>query len=195
MKRLKWAALPLAAFFAFAGVSEANDGTHEVNEGESLWSIGIDYGVATEDIKAENGKSEDAINPGEQLEIPESSVSPEEEDLLARIIHAEAKGEPYDGKVGVGTVVLNRVAADEFPDSINGVVYEIEGGSYQFSPVMDGTLYEPADDEAKQAARDAIVFDGQGQGSTYFYNPETASNHWNATRDETISIGDHVFAR
>lgn len=195
MKRLKLATLPVVAFFAFTGVSEANANTHDVNEGESLWSIGIDYGVATEDIKAENGKSEEAINPGEQLEIPESSVSPEEEELLARIIHAEAKGEPYHGKVGVGTVVLNRVADDQFPDSIEEVIYEVEGGSYQFSPVLDGTIYESADEESKQAAREAIVFDGQGQGSTYFYNPETASNHWNATRDETITIGDHVFAR
>ncbi|AXF57334.1 cell wall hydrolase [Salicibibacter kimchii] len=195
MKRLKLAALPLAVFFAFTGVSEANANTHDVNEGESLWSIGIDYGVATEDIKAENGKSEDAINPGEQLEIPESSVSPEEEELLARIIHAEAKGESFDGKVGVGTVVLNRVTADQFPDSVHGVVYDIEGGSYQFSPVLDGTIDQPADEESKQAAREAIVFDGQGQGSTYFYNPAKASNHWNATRENTITIGDHVFAR
>ncbi|QQK79165.1 cell wall hydrolase [Salicibibacter cibi] len=194
MKRLKLAALPLAAFFAFTSVSEANADTHEVNEGESLWSIGLDHGVATEDIKETNGKSEDAVSPGEQLDIPES-VSAEEEALLARIIQAEANGEPYDGKVGVGTVVLNRVAADNFPDSIHEVVYEVESGSYQFSPVLDGTIDQPADEESKRAAREAIVFDGQGQGSTYFYNPAEASNHWNATRDETISIGDHVFAR
>lgn len=126
--------------------------------------------------------------------MPES-VTSEELDLLARLIHSEAQGEPYAGKVAVGTVVLNRVADDRYPDTIRDVIYEVVNGYYAFSPVLDGTIYEPAAEESKLAAREAIAFDGQGQGSIFFYNPETATNHWNATREETKRIGQHVFAK
>ncbi|SDJ04458.1 cell wall hydrolase [Natribacillus halophilus] len=194
MNIFKILVLPLALFVASTSVADASEATHEVGEEESIWSIGVDYGVPTEEIKELNGKSEDAVETGEHLEIP-SSVTEEEKDLLARIIQAEAQSEPYAGKVGVGTVVLNRVADEQFPDSIHDVIYETAGGHYQFSPVLDGSINEPASERSEQAAREALAFDGQGQGSVYFYNPVTADVHWNATREETITLGDHVFSR
>ena len=45
-------------------------------------------------------------------------------DLLARIISAEARGEPYSGQVAVGAVVLNRIEHPSFPDTLSGVVYQ-----------------------------------------------------------------------
>ncbi|MBB6451261.1 N-acetylmuramoyl-L-alanine amidase [Geomicrobium halophilum] len=195
MKRLKTIVLPIAMFFAFTNISQAGASTHTVNEGESLWSISMDYGVSIEDIKELNGKPDDSILAGEELEIP-TSANAEEEDLLARIIHAEAKGEPYEGKIAVGHVILNRVADDQFPDSIYEVVHEVTPeGAYQFSPVLDGSIHEPAGEESKQAAREALANEGQAGDSLFFYNPEKATNYWNATREETKTIGNHVFAR
>ncbi|AXF57333.1 cell wall hydrolase [Salicibibacter kimchii] len=197
MKRLKIAILSLALCFVFADVSMANAHIHTVNEGESLWSIGSDYGVAPEDIQELNGKPDETLHVGEKLELPSSlAATSEEKDLLSRLIHAEAKGEPYEGKVAVGAVILNRVADDQFPDSIHEVIHEVSpSGHYQFSPVLDGTIHEPADEESKEAAREALTTDGEGHEALFFYNPETADNHWNATQEELKVIGNHVFSR
>ena len=55
-------------------------------------------------------------------------------ELLAALIECEAGGEPYEGKLAVGSVVLNRVASSHFPNSVVGVIYQ----SGQFSPVASG---------------------------------------------------------
>ncbi len=65
-------------------------------------------------MKEANHKSTDSINANETLTIP-NSISESDKELLARLVQAEAKGEPYAGKVAVATVVLNRVDSDSFP--------------------------------------------------------------------------------
>ena len=44
--------------------------------------------------------------------------------LLARIISAESRGEPYEGQVAVGAVILNRIEHPSFPDTMSGVIYQ-----------------------------------------------------------------------
>ncbi|MDA3128596.1 cell wall hydrolase [Aliibacillus thermotolerans] len=169
--------------------------THTVNENDTLWTIAMDHGVSVLDIKKENNKSTNAVTVGEQLTIPEG-ITPEEEELLARLVSAEAKGEPYAGKVAVATVVLNRVNSPEFPNSIKEVIYEVSPtGNPSFTPVQNGTINQPADKESKKAVKEALAFEGQGHGSLFFYNPEKATNHWIATRETTTIIGNHIFAR
>ncbi|WP_042401490.1 cell wall hydrolase [Geomicrobium sp. JCM 19037] len=131
MKRLKMTIMSIAFFFMFTNITQANS-EHTVSEGESLWSIGVDYGVSIQEIQELNGKPDSNVNIGERLQMPES-VTNEELDLLARLIHSEAQGEPYAGKVAVGTVVLNRVADDRYPDTIRDVIYEVVNGYYAFS--------------------------------------------------------------
>ncbi|MFC5714046.1 cell wall hydrolase [Thalassorhabdus alkalitolerans] len=193
-KGIKVAVFSAAAFFTIGAAAQAQS-THTVENDESLWSIAKDYGVAVEELKSLNNTSSAAVNPGEQITVPQS-ISENEKDLLARVVHSEAKGEPYAGKVAVATVVLNRVESDEFPNTINDVVYEVSPtGNYAFEPVTNGSINNPADSEARKAVQEALAFEGQGNGSLFFYNPATASNHWIATREETIQIGDHVFAK
>ena len=126
--------------------------------------------------------------------MPES-ISNEEIDLLSRLVYAEAKGEPYAGKVAVATVVLNRVDHADFPNSIKEVIYSKDGGYYQFTPVANGQINIPADEESKQAVFEALAFRGQGNGSLYFYNPETASSNYVFSKQVTVKIGKHVFAK
>ncbi|SFE79114.1 cell wall hydrolase [Alteribacillus iranensis] len=193
-KKSKVIGLVCAAIFACSTAAEAAN-VHTVKEGETLWSIGVEHGVSVIELKEANEKESSILYTGEQLNIP-ASISPEDEDLLSRIVSAEAKGEPYSGKVAVATVVLNRVAHPEFPDSIPGVIYEVSPtGNPAFSPVMNGTINQPADEESKQAVKEALAFEGQGHGSIFFYNPEKATNHWIATRETTNIIGDHTFAK
>ena len=70
-------------------------------------------------------------------------------DLLARLISAEARGEPYEGQVAVGAVVLNRVKHASFPNSISGVIYQ----SGAFSCLYDGQFDQPVAESAYRAAR------------------------------------------
>jgi N-acetylmuramoyl-L-alanine amidase len=176
-------------------LAQAASHSHTVQTGDTLYQLGQDYSVSTEAIKQLNNKQSASISEGETLQIP-AAVSSEERELLARLVHAEAQGEPYAGKVAVATVVLNRVDHPDFPNSIKDVINEIgPSGHYAFSPVQNGMIDQAADQEAKDAVQEAIAFQGNSQGSIYFYNPEIATNHWIGTQTETIRIGKHVFAK
>jgi N-acetylmuramoyl-L-alanine amidase len=126
---------------------------------------------------------------------PAVSISNEEKDLFARLVEAEAKGESYEGKVAVATVVLNRVDSPEFPDTVTGVINEVVGEAYAFSPVQNGEINKPASDEAKRAVEEALTRQDRLNDCIYFYNPEIATDTWITTREVVKTIGNHVFAK
>lgn len=109
--------------------------------------------------------------------------------LLARLISAEARGEPYTGQVAVGAVVLNRVEHPSFPDSISGVIYQ----NGAFSCLYDGQFNKPVADSAYQAARDALNGMDPSGGAIYYFNPATATSSWIWNRPLIKVIGKHRF--
>ncbi|WP_209121826.1 cell wall hydrolase [Alkalihalobacillus sp. BA299] len=179
--------------FGFTSTADANT-THTVRSGESLWLIGNQYGVPVASIKRANNKSSNMIYIGERLSIP-AAITASERNLMARLVRAEAESEPYAGKVAVATVILNRVDHKEFPNTVYGVINEVSNGHYAFSPVQNGRINRAADSESIRAVNEALAFRGQGSGSLFFYNPSIATNHWIATRERTVTIGNHVFAK
>lgn len=110
--------------------------------------------------------------------------------LLAKCIHAEARGEPYIGKVAVGAVILNRVASPDFPNSIYGVIYQ----PWAFTAVHDGQIDLDPDAPSYQAATDALNGWDPTYGCLYYYNPSTASSSWIFNRQTVVTYGDHIFA-
>lgn len=120
-----------------------------------------------------------------------SSSSPSDAniELLARVINGEARGEPYEGQVAVGAVVLNRVDHPSFPNSISGVVYQ-KGA---FTAVDDGQINAEMYASSHRAARDALNGWDPTNGAIYYYNPRTATNQWIRTREVVCTIGQHVF--
>ena len=110
-------------------------------------------------------------------------------ELLARVINGEARGEPYEGQVAVGAVVLNRVDHPSFPNSISGVVYQ-KGA---FTAVDDGQINAQMYASSRRAARDALNGWDPTGGAIYYYNPKTATNKWIRTREVICTIGRHVF--
>ena len=110
-------------------------------------------------------------------------------ELLARIISAEARGEPYLGQVAVGAVVLNRIEHPSFPDTLSGVVYQ-KGA---FSCLYDGQFWENIEDSAYKAAPDAINGLDPSGGAIYYYNPVKSTNKWIFSRPIITTIGDHRF--
>ncbi|MCM3727833.1 cell wall hydrolase [Neobacillus cucumis] len=118
--------------------------------------------------------------------------SENELDLLARLVRAEAESEPYQGKVAVACVVLNRVASSSFPNSIKEVIYQ----KGQFDPVRNGEINQLADEDSIRAVQEAINEKRNvAAGSLFFYNPATATNRWLDSRATTLVIGHHVFKK
>lgn len=105
------------------------------------------------------------------------------------MVHGEARGEPYKGKVAVAAVVLNRVESSSFPNTIAGVVYQ----SGAFSAVKDGQINLTPDSESIRAAQDAMNGWDPTGGCLYYYNPNTATDSWIRTRTVKTVIGRHYF--
>ncbi|OCL26170.1 cell wall hydrolase [Orenia metallireducens] len=113
---------------------------------------------------------------------------------LARAVHAEARGEPFEGQVAVASVILNRVRSTKFPNTIYSVIHQ----KNQFSSVDDGQIYLPPNESSYNAAIEAFRGNDPTDGALYFYNPKTANpigRAWLETREKTVQIGNHVFAR
>lgn len=109
--------------------------------------------------------------------------------LLARVISAESRGEPYVGQVAVGAVILNRIEHPSFPNTLAGVVYQPGA----FSCLNDGGINAPISDSAYRAARDAMNGWDPSGGAIYYYNPAKATSSWIWSRPVITVIGDHRF--
>lgn len=118
-----------------------------------------------------------------------SSQSSVDVNLLARLISAEARGEPYTGQVAVGAVVLNRMEHPSFPNTLSGVIYQ----SGAFTCITDGQFNQPVADSAYRAARDAINGWDPSGGAIYYFNPNTATSSWIWSRPLICIIGKHRF--
>ena len=112
-------------------------------------------------------------------------------ELLARVISAEARGEPYSGQVAVGAVILNRVEHPSFPNTIAGVVYQPGA----FTCMVDGQINQPMAESCIRAARDALNGADPSGGAIYYFNPSTATSAWIWSRPLIKVIGNHRFCR
>lgn len=113
--------------------------------------------------------------------------------LMARAINGEARGEPYEGQVAVGAVILNRVKDSRFPNTIAGVIYQ----SGAFTAVSDGQINAPISEGSTvyKAAQDAKNGWDPTGGSVYYFNPATATNKWIWSRPLVKTIGKHRFCK
>ena len=110
---------------------------------------------------------------------------------MAQIVHAESKGEPFEGKVAVASVILNRLGYPEFPKSIKGVVMQKNA----FSCVKNGSIDVIPDQSSYYAVIEALKGKDPTEKAVFFYNPKTATSNWmkNVSKRSVIKIGNHVF--
>jgi N-acetylmuramoyl-L-alanine amidase len=188
----------LLVVLGITGGAAAQEGmTYTVAAGDTLWGISRSYGTTVEALMEANGLESTLILPGQVLGIPVEGCTPvsrEDLVLMARIINAEARGESFLGKVAVGAVVMNRLRHPAFPKSIREVVFQCTNGTYEFTPVADGSINLEPDEEAFRAAQAAAQGVDPTDGALFFYNPVTAQDRWIRTLPVTVSIGNHVFA-
>lgn len=129
----------------------------------------------------------------EDVSYAASSSSASDLQLMARAINGEARGEPYEGQVAVGAVILNRVKSSQFPNTIAGVIYQ----SGAFTAVADGQINTPIDENSTvyKAAQDAMNGWDPTGGCIYYFNPATATNKWIWSRPLVKTIGKHRFCK
>ena len=125
--------------------------------------------------------------------VDAASSSQSDIQLMAREINGEARGEPYEGQVAIGAVILNRVKHASFPNTIAGVIYQ----SGAFTAVADGQINQPiaSGSTVVKAARDAMNGWDPSGGAIYYFNPNTATNKWIWSRKQIKTIGQHIFCK
>jgi len=189
-----------------------SSGTYTVKSGDTMYLIAKKHGVSLDSlIKANNGLS-NMIYPGQKIAIPAagttSSQQPQttskesskavisytasELDLLARLVRSEAENQPYNAKVAVAAVVVNRVQSSEFANTISGVIYEKIGGYYQFTPVENGWINRPATQDCIQAAKDALNGADPSNGALFYFD-DSATNKWLWSKPIKARIGNMVY--
>jgi len=189
-------------------VTPANSQVYTVKSGDTLYRIGQNYGIKVTVLQSLNGLTGTTIRPGMKLMIskgPEYKATPvmgrklniTKEDIrtLAQLIHAEARGEPLNGQIAVGAVIMNRLASSSFPKRIREIIYQKSKGVYQFTPVQDGQIRLEPNETSYYAAERALKGEDPTGGALFFYNPETSTDQWIKTLPVTKTIGNHVFAK
>lgn len=120
-----------------------------------------------------------------------SKAAKDNEHLLAQMVCGEARGEPYEGKVAVAAVILNRTLDDRFPDSVAGVAYQ----THAFEAVSNGEIYKNTTDECYKAARAALSGWDPVNGAVFFFAPAKTDNAFIWSREQVRTIGKHIFAK
>lgn len=112
---------------------------------------------------------------------------------LARIIHAEAQGEPMKGKIAVGNVILNRVRSSQFPNTIYSVIFDKKYG-VQFTPSVNGAIYNTPNNDSVIAAKICLEGYAISNDILYFVNPKLVPNSWaSKNRPYAFTIQNHSF--
>lgn len=136
-----------------------------------------------------------SMGPGRPLEaasVAEAGTAAGSDiDLLARVIAAEAQGEPYDGQVAVGAVIMNRIRHREFPNTLAGVIYQ----PHAFESVSNGLVWRRSPSSLHyRAAEQAVQGWDPVYGAIFFWNPAKPVVPWIWSRPIVVQIGRHVFA-
>ena len=143
-----------------------------------------------ENSNVTNIKDEDVVevfNHGQkQLYITQNDI-----ELMAKLVYAESRGEPFEGKIAVASVVLNRVLNQGFPNSIKEVIFQPKA----FSCVKNGEIVANPDQSCYDAVLEAISGKDPTNEALFFYNPAIATCSWmkSTEKRDTKSIGHHVF--
>ncbi|MGB8451175.1 MAG: LysM peptidoglycan-binding domain-containing protein [Anaerocolumna sp.] len=185
--------------------------TYKVKKGDTLYSIAKKNKVTLASLRHANSKWNNSVKPGQKLILPAANSSTKakktsasskdvitytqnELDLLARLITAEATGQPYDAMVGVGAVAVNRVQNPEWPSTITKVINQVAGGYYQFTPVKNGYIKKPASKTALKAAKAALNGSDPSNGAMFYFD-DTSTNAWLWSKPVTARYGIMVFVK
>ena len=166
-------------YLGIKGFQQANGLTIDGEAGDNtLSALGINIGNQGATAKTTKTTSTTVISSPDVM-------------LLARLINGEARGEPYEGQVAVGAVILNRTRDPQFPSTIAGVIYQPGA----FDAVNDGQINANLLQSSINAARDALNGWDPSDGALFYFNPSTATNTWIWSKPLIKVIGNHRFCQ
>jgi SH3-like domain-containing protein len=142
----------------------------------------IDEGETIEVIRAREAAEAERRRTANRGRV---DATADEVRLLGALIYCEAGNQSYDGKVGVGAVVMNRVRSSAYPNTIHGVIY----ASGQFTPAMTGKvarIYASGVPESCMRAAQAAINGETTVGGALYFRRNNGSR-------QGIVIGAHVF--
>lgn len=189
--------------------------TYTVKSGDSLYLIAKKYGLSLDSLRRINNKWDNMIYPGQKLVMPagigtqnQAPTKPSgktlsksgvyytqaDVELLARLVTAEAQGQPFNAQVGVAAVVLNRVKDSYFPNNIYDVIYQKIDRFYQFTPVENGWINKSATEESRKAVYEALNGSDPSKGALFYFD-DSATNKWLWSKPILAYIGRMVFVK
>jgi len=189
--------------------AEAACGHRRLTADPAVNTVTIDGTVYNGQVRVENGRTYvplrlvtealggsaewDPWMDGAAVTSPEADYDAAELYWLSRIINAESGGEPLNGQIAVGNVVLNRVKSPDFPNDIISVIFDRED-AVQFEPVENGTIFNTPSAQSVEAAIRVLNGDSVIGSALYFYAPALSQGVWiNANRTYYRTIGCHRF--
>ncbi|MSS64484.1 cell wall hydrolase [Lachnospiraceae bacterium WCA-693-APC-MOT-I] len=174
------------------------DETVEAGLNESVEAMQTDLAreIAKEERKAKLAKEKLRLERERQKN--RIQLSNTDKNVLLRIVEAEATGEDIKGKMLVANVILNRVKDDEFPDSVEKVVFQKESGVYQFSPIKDGRYYKVSISKSTRTAIERVLNgEDESKGALYFMSRRQAARHnvrwFDSSLTWLLEHGTHEF--
>ncbi|WP_026884132.1 cell wall hydrolase [Clostridium akagii] len=186
---------------AHAATSNVSVSTYKIQSGDSLYKISQKFHTSIAWLQTTNNIKTSLIFAGQTISVPSQNTTTKttqtytqsDVDLLARLIHSESQGEPYNAQVAVGAVIMNRLKSPLFPKTITNVIYEKDGPYYQFTPVLNGAINEPADSSALSAAKDALSGVDPTNGALYYFD-DSATNAWLRAKPVALTIDKMIFS-
>jgi LysM repeat protein len=178
---------------------------YTVRPGDTLDQLAQKYGTSVDAVVYCNNLTDASVHPGQQLLLPNRTHDPQasragitanDTQLLAQLINAEAGGEPFEGQVAVGAVVLNRLFDPNFPKTIKDIIFQYNGSTntYQFEPVLNGAIYKRPCPSAIRAAYAALSGWDPTNGALYFFNPvKSTGSFFENCLTFLKHIGCHLF--
>ncbi|MEW9500230.1 spore cortex-lytic enzyme [Jeotgalibacillus marinus] len=142
------------------------------------------YGGVPKEQQVEKGKAVPTKAPKYPAGYSDNDIQ-----LMANAVYGEARGEPYVGQVAVAAVILNRIQAEQFPNTASGVIFE----PLAFTAVADGQIWLEPNEQARRAVLDAINGWDPSENALYYFNPDTATSGWIWGRPQIKKIGQHIF--
>lgn len=177
----------------------------KLRQANNIWTNDIYVGQVLDIPIVQETQAEDTTIPNEKQEPVTDTQAPEEApvtapsyteedlDLLARLIMAETENQPYEAKVAVGSVVMNRVESGLFAPTISGVINQKIGQYYQFTPVENGWINRPANEDCIRAAKEALSGVDTTDGAIWYYDDST-TNQWILSKPVSVQYGNMIYA-
>lgn len=168
-----------ASILGLFDYTSLQEDTLYVNAKDEKDKIDVKNEISENDIEVFNQN-------GSQLKISKADI-----ELMAKLVYCESRGEPFQGKIAVASVVLNRVMNSKFPNTISGVIFQKNA----FSCVSNGQIIAEPNEDCYNAVYEAIRGKDPTNEALFFYNPSIATCSWmkNTSKKDSKKIGNHTF--